>query len=185
MNFGFTEEQEIFRSEVRKFLDSNAALAEVRQIMESPEGYSPTLWKEMAGMGWLGLLVPEEQGGVGLGWVDLTVLLEECGRTLFPSPLLASTLAVLALEENGSPKQRERWLPGIADGSRIFSVALVEASDVLGPEGVQLRGEREAGELVLRGEKIFVPDATVATSFVVAFRDGDGEEGVSLAVIER
>ncbi len=185
MNFGFTEEQEIFRSEVRKFLDSNAALAEVRQIMESPEGYSPKLWKEMASMGWLGLLVPEEQGGVGLGWIDLTVLLEECGRSLFPSPLIASTLSVLALKENASAEQQERWLPGISDGSRIFSPALLEQADILGPEGVRLTGEAESGEVILSGEKFFVSDVTAATDFIVAYRSGDRLEDVSLAVVDR
>jgi alkylation response protein AidB-like acyl-CoA dehydrogenase len=185
MNFGFSEEQQILRSEVRKFLDSNAPLEEVRRIMESPEGYSPELWKEMASMGWLGLLVPEEQGGVGLGWVDLTVLLGECGRSLFPSPLIASTLAALALQENGSAEQQARWLPGIADGSRIFSPALLEANDVLGPEGVRLADDGKAGEIVLRGEKFFVPDATVATHFIVAYRSGERPEDVSLAVVDR
>jgi len=185
MNFGFTEEQEIFRSEVRKFLDSNAALPEVRQIMENPEGYSPKLWKEMASMGWLGLLVPEEQGGAGLGWIDLTVLLEECGRSLFPSPLIASTLAVLALKENGSAEQQERWLPGIVNGSWIFSPALLEASDILGPEGVGLGGKAESGEIVLSGEKFFVPEATLATHFIVAYRSGDRLEDISLAVVDR
>ncbi|MBW2274661.1 MAG: acyl-CoA/acyl-ACP dehydrogenase [Deltaproteobacteria bacterium] len=185
MNFGFTEEQAIFRSEVRKFLDDKAPMDEVRRIMESPEGYSPKLWEEMAAMGWLGLLVPEDQGGVGLGWIDLTVLLEECGRSLYPSPLLASTLAALALRENGSAEQQERWLPGIADGSRILSVALVEANDLLGPEGVELRGEPDGAEIVLRGEKLFVPDAGIATSFVVSFRSGDGPQDVSLAVVDR
>jgi len=185
MNFGFTEEQQIFRAEVRKFLDANAPLEEVRRISESPEGYSPKLWREMARLGWLGLLVPEELGGAGLGWVDLTVLLEECGRTLFPSPLLASTLAVLAIEQNGTAQQQKRWLPGIADGDRIFSVALLEASDVLGAEGIQLRGERESGNVVLRGEKVFVPDAATATDFVVAYRAGERPEDVSLAVVDR
>jgi alkylation response protein AidB-like acyl-CoA dehydrogenase len=185
MNFGFTEEQQIFRSEVRKFLDANASLEEVRRLMESPEGYSPKLWKEMARLGWLGLLVPEALGGVELGWVDLTVLLEECGRTLFPSPLLASTLAVLALEQNGTAEQKKRWLPGIADGDQLFSVALLEANDALGAEGVQLLGERESGGAILRGEKIFVPDATAATHFVVSFRSGEHPDDVSLAVIDR
>ncbi len=184
MNFGFTEEQEIFRSEVRKYLDANASMEEVRQIMERPEGYSPKLWEEMAEMGWLGLLIPEAQGGVGLGWVDLTVLLEECGRSLYPSPLLASTLAALAIKENGSAAQLERWLPSISNGSAIFSVALLEASDLLTPEGVELRGEEGPGGFVLRGEKVFVPDATIATHFVVSFRTGDDPEDVCLAVIE-
>ena len=185
MNFGFTEEQQIFRSEVRKFLDANASLEEVRRLMESPEGYSPKLWEEMARLGWLGLLVPEALGGAELGWVDLAVLLEECGRTLFPSPLLGSTLAVLALTENGTPQQQKSWLPGIADGDHLFSVALLEGNDRLGAEGVQLLGERESGGTVLRGEKLFVPDATVATHFVVSFRSGERPDDVSLAVIDR
>ncbi|MBW1684295.1 MAG: acyl-CoA/acyl-ACP dehydrogenase [Deltaproteobacteria bacterium] len=185
MNFGFTEEQQIFRSEVRRFLDANASLEEVRRLMESPEGYSPKLWKEMARLGWLGLLVPEALGGAGLGWVDLTVLLEECGRTLFPSPLLGSTLAVLALTENGTPQQQKSWLPGIADGDHLFSVALLEGNDALGAEDVQLLGERESGSSVLRGEKLFVPDATAATHFVVSFRSGERPDDVSLAVIDR
>jgi alkylation response protein AidB-like acyl-CoA dehydrogenase len=185
MNFGFTEEQQILRSEVRKFLDANASMEEVRRIMESPNGYSSKLWEEMARLGWLGLLVPEALGGAGLGWVDLTVLLEECGRTLFPSPLLASTLAVLALRECGTPQQQERWLPGIADGSLLFSVALLESSDVLGPEGIRAAGGRSGGELSLSGEKLFVPDAAAATHFVAAVRVGEGPEDVSLVVLER
>ncbi len=184
MNFGFTEEQDIFRSEVRKFLDNNVPLEEVRRIMETGEGYSPKLWKEMAQMGWLGLVVPEEHGGVDLGWVDLTVLLEECGRTLLPSPLLASTVSALAIMENGSAAQQERWLPSIAAGESIFSVALVEANDLLTEAGVEVQGEDAGQGHVLRGEKLFVPDATVATHFVVSFRTGDGPENVRLAVVE-
>jgi alkylation response protein AidB-like acyl-CoA dehydrogenase len=184
MNFGFTEEQEIFRSEVRKYLDANAPMDEVRQIMERPEGYSPKLWAEMAEMGWLGLLIPEAQGGVGLGWVDLTVLLEECGRSLYPSPLLASTLAALAIMENGSAEQHERWLPSISHGGAIFTVALLEANDLLTPDGVELIGEEGPSGYVLRGEKLFVPDATVATHFVVSFRTGGNPEDVCLAVVE-
>ncbi|MCP3986530.1 MAG: acyl-CoA/acyl-ACP dehydrogenase [bacterium] len=185
MNFGFSEEQQIFRSAVRKFLDSNAPLEEVRRIMESPDGYSPTLWEEMASMGWLGLLVPEEHGGADLGWIDLSIVLDECGRSLFPSPLIASTLAVLALKENGSEEQQARWLPGIADGSQLFSPAILEASDILGPGGVQLTGLAESGGIVLRGEKFFVLDATVATHFVVAYRSGEDPEDIGLAVVDR
>ena len=184
MNFGFTEEQEIFRREVRKFLDSNAPMQTVREIMESPEGYSPGLWKEMAGLGWLGLLVPEEQGGAGLGWIELTVLLEECGRSLLPSPLLATTLAALAIKESGSLAQRERWLPALADGSQIFSCAVLEANDRLDREGIRLVGQREGNDIILHGEKFFVPESTVATGFVVVFRSGERPEDLSMAIVE-
>jgi alkylation response protein AidB-like acyl-CoA dehydrogenase len=184
VNFGFTEEQELLRTEVRKFLDAKAPMQEVRRILERPEGYAPDLWREMARLGWLGLVVPESLGGAGLGWVDLTVLLEECGRTLFPSPLLASTLSALALRENGTAAQRERWLPGIADGSHLVVPALVEANDSLETAGVETRAEREGAFLVLRGEKAFVPDATAASHFVVSVRTGDALGELALVLVE-
>ena len=139
MNFGFTEEQELLRSEVRKFLDENCPLEEVRKISESSEGFSRELWTQIAELGWLGLTVPEEHGGAELGWVDLVVILEEAGRTLFPSPLISTTLAAAAIRESGSAEQQARWLPRIADGSAIGTLAFLEADDIQGAEGIQLR----------------------------------------------
>jgi len=184
MNFGFTEEQEMLRAQVRKFLDDKCPMSEVRRISESAEGYCPKLWKEMAELGWLGLTIPESCGGAELTWVDLVVLLEETGRSLFPSPLLSSTLAALAIARNGSRQQQERWLPAIAEGRSLFSVALLERSDILGPTGVGLESRREGGVTRLSGEKLFVPDAAVATHFVLSYRTGQAPEDVGLAVVE-
>jgi len=185
MNFGFTEEQELLRAEVRKLLDQDCPMTEVRKTAASREGYSPELWKRIAELGWTGLTVPEAHGGAGLGFVDLVVLLEETGRSLFPSPLLSTTLATAAIAGGGTEAQRARTLPGIADGTRIGTVALVEASDRLDAEGVQLVGERDGAGFVLHGEKLFVPDAGAASLFVVSFRSGRRPEEVSLALIER
>src|SRR5262245_12751717 len=117
MNFGFTEEQELLRSEVRKFLAEGCPLEQVRKITENPSGpgFSPGLWQRIAELGWLGLTVPEAQGGAGLGWVDLVVVLEETGRTLFPSPLVSTTLAAHAIRRFGSARQHATWLPPLAD----------------------------------------------------------------------
>ncbi|MED5260821.1 MAG: acyl-CoA dehydrogenase family protein, partial [Myxococcota bacterium] len=82
MNFGFTEEQELLRSEVRKFLDENATMESVREWAEGDAGFSPGLWKQLAELGWVGLAIPEEHGGAGLDFVTLIVLLEETGRSL-------------------------------------------------------------------------------------------------------
>jgi alkylation response protein AidB-like acyl-CoA dehydrogenase len=185
MNFGFTEEQELLRAEVRKLLDQRCPLEEVRRLMETPEGFSRELWKEMAELGWVGLTLPESAGGAGLGWVDLTVLLEETGRTLFPSPLLSTALAASALGEAGSPEQQARWLPSLADGSRIATLAFLEAGDLWTPEGVRCEGRRDGAGFVLEGEKLFVPDAGSADLFLVAFRSGAAPEAVSLGVLER
>ena len=95
MNFGFSDEQELLRREVRKFLDERCPRSEVRK--HASRGFSPELWSEVSGLGWPGLTAPERHGGAGLGWIDLVVLLEETGRTLFPSPLVSTTLAQAAL----------------------------------------------------------------------------------------
>jgi alkylation response protein AidB-like acyl-CoA dehydrogenase len=185
MNFGFTEEQDLLRAEARKFLDQNAPLDEVRKISESSAGYSPEQWRQIAELGWTGLVVPERHGGAGLGAADLVVLLEETGRTLYPSPLISTTSAAAAILTAGSDAQRERWLPGIAEGSEIGTLALLEAGERRGEVGVQLVGERDGDTYVLRGEKIFVPDADAATLFVVPFRSGPAPTDVSLAVVRR
>jgi len=184
MNFGFTDEQDLLRSEVRKFLDENAPLEEVRKISEDENGagFSPTLWAQIAELGWQGLTIPEAHGGAGLGWVDLTVVLEEAGRSLFPSPLIATTLAAHAIQRAGSEEQQARYLPALANGSKIGTVALVEAGDGPGPDDIQLTAQTDASGITLGGEKLFVQNAAAADWFVVAFRRGDA---LTLAVVER
>ena len=185
MNFGFTEEQDLLRAEARKFLDAQAPMGEVRRVMETPTGYAPDVWKQLGELGWIGLAIPELYGGAGLSWIDLVVLLEETGRSLFPSPLISTALAASVLLDAGSEEQRARWLPGLADGSRIGSVALLDAPAGYTPADVRLRAEaHSAGGFVLRGEKLFVADASSADLFVVAFRVGDAADAIALAVVE-
>ena len=184
MNFGFTQEQEELREQLRRFLDDRAPMREVRRIMDEGPGFSPELWRQMGELGWLGLTLPEVHGGAGLGWVDLVVLLEETGRSLFPSPFITHTLAATAIAEAGSEAQKERWLPAMASGSRIGSLALVEESDLHSIEGIQLAGEATAKGLRLRGEKRGVSDPESADLFVVAFRSDDPAVGLGLAVVE-
>ncbi|MFQ5699143.1 MAG: acyl-CoA dehydrogenase family protein, partial [Myxococcota bacterium] len=184
MNFGFSEEQELLRAQVRKLLDERSPLPEVRRVAETPEGYSRELWKELAELGWLGLIVPERFGGAGLDWIDWVVLLEETGRSLFPSPLISNTLAAVALLEGGSPAQQRRWLPRLVDGSAIGTLALLEESDEPAPSGVALRAESAGEGFVLRGAKRFVPETGRADLFVVAFRAGDAPSGCTLALVE-
>jgi alkylation response protein AidB-like acyl-CoA dehydrogenase len=185
MDFGLSEEQELLRSEVRKFLDQNASMEEVRRIVDTPLGYDKSLWDRMAELGWVGLTMPEEHGGVGLDLVTLLVVLEQTGRSLFPSPLISTVLAATAIQRAGSPEQQQRWLPGLAEGSQIGAFALVEETDHLDPEGIALEGEPDDQGVILNGSKLFVPDAGQADLFVVAFRSGSDPEDVSLAVVEK
>lgn len=195
MNFGFTEEQDFLRDAVRKFVDGRCPIPEVRKLMETENAHSDALWKEMAELGWLGLLTPEEHGGAGLSWVDFVVLLEETGRTLLPSPLVSNMLAGTAICEGGSPEQQTRWLPSLADGSTIGTLAFLEASDVPGTAGIELTATIDGDEHVLTGEKCFVADAGAADVFVIAYRtegkrtEGkrteDNGEGLGLALVSR
>jgi alkylation response protein AidB-like acyl-CoA dehydrogenase len=184
MNFGFTEEQLLLQAEVRKFLDQNASLEEVRKIVETDEGFDRRLWARMAELGWVGLTMPEEHGGVGLDLVTLLVVLEETGRTLFPSPLVSTVIASQAIQRFGTEAQQKTWLPGLADGSKIGSFALIEASDDLSHAGVELGGESDSNEILLTGVKTLVPDGAVADVHVVAFRSGSAPDALSLALVE-
>jgi alkylation response protein AidB-like acyl-CoA dehydrogenase len=180
MNFGLTDEQQILSNVARRFIEERAHMPKVRDVMESPEAFDDKLWSEMAGLGWFGLTIEEAYGGAGLGFVDLAVLLEETGRGLLPGPLLSTSLAAAAITEFGSNEQKQRYLPSLADGSAIGTLALLEASDTLGPEGVALTAAKDGAGYRLTGVKTFVHDAGIATLFVVAFR-ADGE--IVLAVV--
>jgi alkylation response protein AidB-like acyl-CoA dehydrogenase len=185
MNFGFTEEQELLRAEVRKFLDQNCPLEEVRKLSETESGFSRDFWMRMAELGWVGLTFPEAHGGVGLGWEDLVVVLEETGRSLFPSPLIATVLAGNAIARHGDAAQQKRWLPKLASGAAVGTFAHLEAGDAHEPAAIALRGRPDGDGFTLDGEKLFVPDAASADLFVVAFRTGDAPDALALAVVER
>ena len=182
MNFGFTEEQKLLRAEVRKFLDQNCPIEEVRKISETPDGYARHLWDRMAELGWVGLTLPEEHGGVDLGWVDFVVVLEETGRSLFPSPLVSTVLAATAIARAGSAEQQAAWLPKLAAGQAIGSLAHLEGAR-LDAAGIALVGSAVGGGFRLTGEKLLVSDAQNADVFVVPFRTGPEAEAISLALV--
>lgn len=179
MDFGLSEEQELLRAEARKFLDESCPLGQVRALGETPAGYSPELWKQIAELGWTGIAIPEEFGGAGLGWLEVVILLEETGRSLFPSPLASTALAAAAIEA-GSAEQRGRWLPGLADGTRIGTLALLD-EDCPDPASISLEGRPDGDGFVLSGSKPFVHDAGSASLFVVAFRT---TAGLGVALVE-
>src|SRR2546422_1611923 len=139
MNFGFNDEQELLRSTARKFFDKECPSTTVRALMEDSSGMTPELWKKLAEQGWLGLIAPEEHGGMGLGIVDLVVLMEEMGRASVPGPFFSTVLlGGLAIAEAGNATQRKEWLPRIAAGEKRATLAWMEPSATLGAQGVTL-----------------------------------------------
>jgi alkylation response protein AidB-like acyl-CoA dehydrogenase len=136
-------------------------------------GYDPALWKEMAALGWQGVMIPAELGGSSLGFLELTILVEEIGRSLCPAPLLPTFIGALAVMDGGDAAQRERWLPGIAAGDAIWTTAFVEDGGSWELDDLTLTISDVAGGLRLDGNKLFVQDAHVADwVVVVGVRDG-------------
>ena len=178
MNFGFTEEQELLRDQVRRFMQDACPMSEVRAVMKSATGTSPSLWRQAAELGWLGLTIPERFGGIGLKWVDLTVVLEETGRGLCPLPIISQTLAAAALMRCGSDAQKQNLLPALADGSRVGTLALYDEPNWVHPDAIKLT--LDGGRL--KGTKPFVADAGAADLFVVACRSSGG---FKLAIVDR
>jgi len=184
MYLGFTEQQAMLRQSVRRFLEQRCPIKEVRRLKTTPAGYSEELWHEMAKAGWLGIIVPEQYGGLGLGLLDLVIVLEEMGRGVFPSPFIAQTLATLAILELGNEQQRQQYLPSLVDGSRKASIALFEENSSIAPSSIQLRASYTDKELVLNGEKRMVLDPESADIFVVCFRSDKGDDELGIAVID-
>src|SRR6266446_4426755 len=176
MNFGFNDEQELLRSTARKFFENECGSDTVRRLMETPEGISPDLWTKLAEQGWLGLVYPEAYDGMGLGLVDLVVLMEEMGRAVVPGPYFSAVLlGGLAIAEAGSEAQKKEWLPKIATGDKRVSLAWMEPSATLGPAGVTLTAVEKGGTYTLSGTKLFVHDAHTADALVVRSEEHTSE----------
>lgn len=174
MDFGFTAEQEQFRAQVRRFLDSECPLERVRALAASDAPFDRALWKKSADLGWHGLVVPEQHGGLGLAWEDVVVVAEEAGRTLFPSPFIATAAAARLIAKLGNDAQQDRWLTAIAAGDMTATIAVTEESDLAYEAGVEMKAESRADALVLSGAKMFVPDGQGADLLLVAAREGAG-----------
>ena len=186
MDLGLSEEQELLRNFAREYLEKNCPESLVRAMEEDERGYTDALWQGMAAQGWQGLIIPPEYGGAGMRLLDLSVLLEEFGRALAPGPFLSTVvLGAIPVLEAGSAAQKRAILPGVADGSRIMTLALTEPSGRFDAEGITLKATKRADGYTLNGVKLFVPDAHVADTLVVAARTSDeGEKGVSLFLVD-
>ena len=189
MDFGFSQEQELLRTTARKFLENECPSTFVRARMEEPAGVTDAFWARLAEQGWLGLVYPEEFGGTGLGFVDLTVLMEEMGRCVMPGPFFSTVvLGGLAILEAGSPAQKKEWLGRIAAGEARATLALTEPNARWDAAGVTLAARAGRPGFVLNGTKLFVLDAHLADVLVVAARTAEAtspEDGVSLFLVSR
>ncbi len=189
MDFGFNQEQELLRATARKFLESECPSEFVRARMAEPAGVTDAFWAKLAEQGWLGLIYSEEYGGAGLGFVDLTVLMEEMGRAVMPGPFFSTVLlGGLTILESGSAAQKTEWLGKISAGEAKATLAFTEPNARWDAAAVTVTARASGGGFVLSGTKLFVLDAHVADVLVVVARTREGarpEDGLSLFLVPR
>jgi len=187
MDFGLSPEQEALQQSARDFLTRECPPALVRDTATSDDGIPRDLYRKMAEQGWLGVIVPEKHGGIGLGTLDLVLLLEELGRVVAPGPFLPTQLVIAAILTGGSAAQKKTWLPKLTSGETFATLAHLEDSDRLDPAGTELRAKKVKGGWALSGCKLHVPDAPGADVFLVPARTkaGSGPDGISLFLVER
>jgi alkylation response protein AidB-like acyl-CoA dehydrogenase len=175
MNLQWNEEQEMIRKMARDFGESEVSKALVRQMESDERGFPESLWKKMADLGWMGLPFPEEYGGSGAGFVDLLVLLEEMGRACIPGPFFSTVLlAGMSIWEGGREEQKKEFLPRIARGDQIATLALTEPDPGFEPSDVKAQAVLEKNHYRLNGTKLFVPDAHIADQIICVARTAEG-----------
>lgn len=188
MDLAFSEEQEMLKKMAHDFLTDKFPKTAVKEIEESELGYSPEIWKEMAELGWIGLVFPEKYGGGGMKFLDLAMLLEEMGRACLPGPYFSTVvLGGLPILDAGSEEQKREYLPKIASGEAIFTLALTESSARYDAAAIKFSATADKDAYILNGTKLFVPDANVADYMLVVARTSSGaepEDGISIFIVD-
>jgi alkylation response protein AidB-like acyl-CoA dehydrogenase len=155
-----TELQAQLKHTARIFSTRECQMTALRKIIESESGFSRELWNRMGELGWTAMIFPEEYGGAEAGFSDLSVIYEEIGRVLVPSPFTTSViLSGLALMDGGSPEQKSDYIPGIASGETIFSLALTEPDRGWEPGPVTTQAIEDGDNYRINGGKFFIPFA--------------------------
>lgn len=188
MDLGFDESQQMLKTSARDFLEQECPTSLVRAMEEDERGYTPELWSKIAELGWLGLTVPEQYGGLDMSYFDLVLILEEMGRAMLPGPFFSTVvLGAMTLMEAGTDEQKQEYLPKVANGEAILTMALTEPTATYEPSGVQTTAKADGSDYVLNGIKLFVPDAQVADAMIVVARtseSGDASQGITLFLVD-
>jgi alkylation response protein AidB-like acyl-CoA dehydrogenase len=185
----YNEDQSMLRDSARDFMKSEAPVAHLRKFrdMECKDGFSHDLWKQFAEMGFTGMLIPEGDGGLGMGHVEAGIVLEEIGRNLSPSPFLSTSVVAVEALKAADKAMRDRWFPGIIAGETVIGIALEEGKKHH-PEKIALKAERSGNGFKLSGSKQFVVQGSSANMLIVAARTAGapGEtDGLTLFAVEK
>jgi len=182
MNFDFSDDQKLLKEQVRKFLTDKCPYSVPRRVLDGDEPYAREVWKGLVEMGLTGTAIPEAYGGLGLGALELCVIAEELGRAAAPVPFSSSVyLASEAIRLFGTEPQKQAWLPKLASGEIIGTLAVSEGLWAASPRNISTK----FADGRISGEKLPVPDGDVADIAVVVVNTGGaGEQAISLAIVE-
>jgi len=189
MSLVLGEDQQILKQSAADFVKRESPVSRIRQLRDSrdADGFSRALWARMAALGWQGIVIPEQYGGMGMGYLEMACVLEECGRNLVPEPLLSTVLlGANAILLGGTEEQRAGLLPNVADGSLLLALAYQERTSRYDVHSVGTRATRQGDGYVISGQKTLVIDGHIADKLVVSARTGAGgsdADGISLFLV--
>ena len=186
MDFAFTEEQEMLRKMARDFLAAECPRDTVRKLIKDEKGFTPELWAKMTELGWPGLIIPEQYGGVGGSFMDIVALVEEMGRGALVGPFFSSLVGTLAILEMADDQQKAELLPKIASGKLILTTAFSEPGVGFELDAIQCQATAEGDDWVINGTKLFVENAHVADIILVASKTKHAtkQEGLDLFLVD-
>lgn len=173
MDFDLSKPQRLLKDSARAFLARECKPSRVRELMDTDTAHDKQLWTAISEQGWTGLVISEENGGLGLGLVEMAAIAEEMGRACLPGAFLSNLTAAALIERAGSIAQRAKYLEKIATGELKATVALLEEDASWDVSDVKLNAARNEGRFSLTGRKLFVPDSGVADLLICVARDGD------------
>ena len=186
IRFAFTDEQEQFRSAIRRFLNDKSPTTEVRRLMATDQGYDPKVWHQMSEeLALPGIHIPEQYGGSGFGMVELGIVMEEFGRALLCAPYFStSVLAASAIMNAGTEKEKANLLPDLASGARLATLAVTEPNGDWDPRSVEVVATTDGHGFSLEGSKSYVVDGHIADLLVVAARVPAASEAIELFTVD-
>jgi alkylation response protein AidB-like acyl-CoA dehydrogenase len=188
MDLLLSEEEEMLKKAARDFLTDKCPKTLVKELEQDEKGYSPQLWQEMAELGWMGLAFPEKYGGSGMKFLDLSIVLEEMGRACLPGPFFSTVvLGGLPIIDFGSEKQKQEYLPKIAEGKAILALALTEPSGRYDGAAIKVKAVADGDDYVISGTKLFVSDAHIADYLLCVARtdeQAEPEEGITVFIVD-
>ena len=183
MDLGLTEAQELLKTTAANFIQQEYPKETIIALETTPTGVTPELFRRVAELGWLGIVIPEVYGGEGRSFTDAAVLFEELGRGPVPGPYFSSgVLGALTVLHGGTEAQKHAILPQVARGEHVLSLAVTEPHYGWCPETVQMRASLQRGSYTLNGVKLFVHDAQAATHLVCAMRTSPPSNGTSSGI---